>query len=313
MSNEPVHPRSPDTSIEIRDLQVRYGTDIALEDVTVALPGGRIYGLLGRNGSGKTTLLGTIAGRRRPSAGSVRIDGQDTFEHPRLMRQIGLVGSPGPGNDGYRVRDMLRLAATLRPAWDPELADALQRRFDLSSRKSVMALSRGQRAALAVTIGLASRTPVTMFDEAHLGMDAPSRYAFYDALLEDYTAHPRTIIVSTHHIDEVARLFESVVILDRGRVLLHEDTDVLRSQGTAITGPADVVDRTVGDLTPLSEQRLGATKATVVYGPHTNGIRERARAAGLELGSVPLQDLFVHLTAVGPEEHRPGIGPRRVR
>lgn len=142
-------------------------------------------------------MLGTIAGRRRPSAGSVRIDGQDTFEHPRLMRQIGLVGSPGPGNDGYRVRDMLRLAATLRPAWDPELADALQRRFDLSSRKSVMALSRGQRAALAVTIGLASRTPVTMFDEAHLGMDAPSRYAFYDALLEDYTAHPRTIIVST--------------------------------------------------------------------------------------------------------------------
>jgi len=303
MSNEPVNSDIADTSIEIRGLQVRYGRDVALRDVTLALPGGRIYGLLGRNGSGKTTLMGTIAGRRRPFAGSVRIAGDDTFEHPRLMRQIGLVG--GPGNDGNRVRDKLRLAATLRPAWDPKLAESLQRRFDLPSHKSVMALSRGQRAALAVTIGLANRTPVTMFDEAHLGMDAPSRYAFYDALLEDYTAHPRTIIVSTHHIDEVARLFEAVVILDRGRVLLHEDTDVLRAQGTAITGPADVVDRTIGDLTPLSEQQLGATKATVVYGPRSNGIRERARAAGLELGPVPLQDLFVHLTTIRHEEqHR---------
>jgi ABC-2 type transport system ATP-binding protein len=87
-------------------------------------------------------------------------------------------------------------------------------------------------------------------------------------------------------------------------VLLYEDSDVLRAQGAAITGPAEAVDRTVGDLPVLREQRLGGTKAAVVYGPHANGLRERARAAGLELGPVPLQDLFVHLTMHHEEGQR---------
>ena len=294
-------------AIEVRGLNVRYGTRPALRDLTLTLPGDRIYGLLGRNGSGKTTLLGTIAGRRRPDAGSVRMDGADTFEHPRLMRQIGYIGSGGAGTGAGLLYDTLRLAATLRPAWDAELAESLLQRFDLPANTPAEAMSRGQRAALSIVIGLAGRTPVTLFDEAHLGMDAPSRYAFYDALLEDYTAHPRTIILSTHHIDEVARLFEAVMILDRGRLLLDEETDVLRAQGTSITGPADIVDRTVGALTPLSEQRLGSTKVAVIYGPQANGIRDRARAAGLELGPVPLQDLFVHLTTQPPEEGRDDI------
>lgn len=295
-------------TIDVRGLRLRYGREPALTDVTFALPGDRIYGLLGRNGAGKTTLLSVLAGFRRPSAGTVRLGGENIFEHPRVMREIAFIGSHDRAglsdSDSDRVRDKIRLAAQLRPRWDAAFADDLLRRFELAPRKRVAALSRGQLAALGVAIGLASRAPVTLFDEAHLGMDAPSRYAFYDLLLQDYTAHPRTIIVSTHHIDEVARLFEAVVILDRGRLLLHEDTDVLRAQGVAITGPAETVDRTVGDLTTLSEQRLGGTKAAIVWGPQTNGVRDRARAAGLELGPVPLQDLFVHLTAQPHEESR---------
>jgi ABC-2 type transport system ATP-binding protein len=295
-------------TIEVRGLHLRYGREPALEDVTFELPGDRIYGLLGRNGSGKTTLLSVLAGFWRPTAGTVRLGGEDTFEHPRVMREIAFIGSgdraAGSDTETERVRDKIRLAAQLRPSWDAGFADDLLRRFELSPRKRVTALSRGKLAALGVVIGLASRAPVTLFDEAHLGMDAPSRYAFYDLLLEDYATHPRTVIISTHHIDEVARLFEAVVILDRGRLLLHEDTDVLRAQGVALTGPADVVDRTVADLVPLSEQRLGGTKAVIVWGPDTNGIRERARAAGLELGPVPLQDLFVHMTAQPQEKSR---------
>jgi ABC-2 type transport system ATP-binding protein len=295
-------------SIEVLGLHLRYGKEPALQDVTFTLPGDRIYGLLGRNGSGKTTLLSVLAGFRRPSAGTVRLGGEDTFEHPRVMREIAFVSSDlassSSSDDTDRIRDKIRLAARLRPRWDAGFADDLLRRFELEPRKKVAALSRGQRAALAVVIGLASRAPVTLFDEAHLGMDAPSRYAFYDTLLQDYTAHPRTVIISTHHIDEVARLFEAVVILDRGQVLLLEDTDALRAQGAAITGPAQLVDETLGGLEPLSEQRLGDTKAAVVWGPQINGVRERARAAGLELGPVPLQDLFVHLTA-RPREDRP--------
>lgn len=289
-------------TIDARDLTVRFGDTTALDGLDLSLPTGRIYGLLGRNGSGKTTLLSLLAGFRRPTAGSLTVHGHDPFEHAGLMASTIMVGgglgaTVGGSSDSSRVRDKLWFAARLRPRWDAELADELLRRFDLAPRTRVNALSTGQAAALGVTIGLASRAPVTLFDEAHLGMDAPSRYAFYDALLEDYAAHPRTIVLSTHHIDEVARLFEAVVILDRGRVLAQEDTDVLRARGTTVTGPADAVDRVLDGHAVLREQRLGRTKSVVVYGEGAASVRDRARAAGLDLGPVPLQDLVVHLTA----------------
>lgn len=285
--------------VELRDLEVRYAGDVALKGITLMLEPGRIYGLLGRNGSGKTTLLSTIAGLRRPARGTVRVDGEDPFDHSRLMRRTALLGIGVPGLAGLageRVREALRLPARLRPTWDDELAETLLRRFDLPAAKRVQTLSAGQRAALGLVIGLAGRAPLTMFDEAHLGLDAPSRYAFYDLLLADYAEHPRTVILATHHIDEVAKLFESVLILDHGGVMLYEDADALRAQGVTVTGPAGAVDDALRGLTPLREQRLAGTKVAVVYGPQVGDLRTRSRTAGLDVGPVGLQDLVVHLT-----------------
>ena len=187
--------------------------------------------------------------------------------------------------------------AALRPAWDEPYARRLLDQFEVPNVK-IANLSRGKRAALAFTMGLAARAPVTMFDEAHLGMDAPSRYAFYDEVLSDYLAHPRTVILSTHHIDEVASLFGRVAILDRGGLLVEADTDALRSRGVEVVGAASAVERFVADagLEVLNERRLGGTLAAVAYGELADERRRAATAAGLELGPLPLQDLFVHLT-----------------
>jgi ABC-2 type transport system ATP-binding protein len=166
----------------------------------------------------------------------------------------------------------------------------------------VCELSRGQRAALAVTLGLASRAPITAFDEAYLGMDAPSRYAFYEELLADFMEHPRMVIVSTHLIEEVSKLFEEVLIVQRGRLLLRADADALRTSGATVIGPTVAVDRFAEGLTVLSEKQLGPTKSAVVYGPFDSAHLRAASEAGLEVGPLPLQDLFVHLTT--PEENR---------
>jgi len=160
-------------------------------------------------------------------------------------------------------------------------------------------LSRGKRSALGVVVGLASRAPLTMFDEAYLGLDAPSRYAFYDALLEDYAEHPRTIVLSSHLIEEVERLFERVIILDQGTVLLEEDAEDLRSRGRTVTGPQDEVEAFVTGLRVVGRAQLGRTLQVTVVGDLPPGAEQRAVEAGLELGSVPLQDLFVHLTSKG--------------
>src|SRR5690606_3707729 len=137
----------------------------------------------------------------------------------------------------------------------------------------------------------------TMFDEAYLGLDAPSRYTFYDALLEDYAEHPRTIVLSSHLIEEVERLFERVIILDAGRVLVDEEAETLRSRGTTVTGPAAAVDEFTAPWRVVARKALGPTVQAIVVDALPADARTNAAAAGLELGSVPLQDLFVHLTS----------------
>jgi ABC-2 type transport system ATP-binding protein len=285
--------------IQVRGLTLRYGRTTALDRISLTLDGGKIYGLIGRNGSGKTSLLSVLAAFRRASAGEVRIGGEQPYENERITRQVCLIREGGDVLD-YRVHQVLDFARRLRPAWDQQYAQRLVDRFRLPLRKRPQQLSRGQRSALGCILGLASRAPLTMFDEAYLGMDAPSRNAFYEELLTDYAAHPRTIILSTHLIEEFGSLFEEVVMIDRGRLVLHEETDALRASSAAVTGPAGLVDTFVAGttgMTVLGERRLGGTKAVTVYGSLTDQQRHQAKISGLQLEPVALQDLFVHLTA----------------
>ena len=288
------------TQLELRDLTVRYGDTVAVDGLTTTLDGPKIHGLLGRNGSGKTSLLSVAAGFRRATAGEVLLDGQPVFEDPTAVRQICFVRGAGDTVEhdwpGDKVTHALELAAMLRPRWDADLADRLVERFALPLKTRLGELSRGQRAALGVVLGLASRAPITVFDETHLGMDAPSRYAFYDELLADHLEHPRTFILSTHHIEEVASLFETVTIIDHGRLLLHEDADELRARGAAVTGSAKAVAAFTSDLDVLATKQLGPTRSDTIYGELDDNQRHHASELGLDLDPVPLQDLFVHLT-----------------
>ncbi|MFI6095340.1 ATP-binding cassette domain-containing protein [Lentzea sp. NPDC051213] len=282
--------------VDVQGLTVRYGSVTAIDDMSFSLSGNKIYGLLGRNGSGKTSLMSALAGFRRP-IGEVRVDGEPVFENPRTMQNVCLVRhSPDAADKGDRVRDVLNYGKAWRDSWDHAYALELAELFKIPLKGKVGELSLGRRSALGVVIGLAGRSPLTMLDESHLGMDTPTRYAFYDTLLHDFMAHPRTILISTHLIEELGSLLEEVVIIDQGRLVLQEDADTLRSRGTEVTGPASDVDEFTAGLTVLSHKSLGGTKAAMVYGALGDAQVIRARQLGLELGPIALQDLFVHLT-----------------
>ncbi len=282
--------------ISLRDLTVRYGGTVAVDGISLDLEPGKIYGLLGRNGSGKTSLLSVLAAYRRATAGTVTVDGADPFENRALMRDTVFIRDSLDVTDQDRVGAILDFARRLRPTWDADYAERLADVFELDRRKRVSALSRGQRSSLGVVLGLAARARLTILDEVYLGMDAAARTAFYRELLADYLAHPRTIILSTHLIEEVAGLFEQVIVIDRGRLLVHEDTDAFRARGVAVTGPAAAVDAFVAGRTVLSEQSLGGVRAATLYGRLGPDEEHRAWSAGLTLGPVGIQDLFVHLT-----------------
>jgi ABC-2 type transport system ATP-binding protein len=288
------------TDIEVAGLRKRFDTTEALTDVSFSLSGNKIVGLLGRNGAGKTTLLSILAAYERQTAGTVHVDGEPVFENAVATAKTCLVRGTGDAvSPRLNTGDVLAFAAAMSQTMDLAYARELFERFEVPRKKSVKALSHGKRCALGVTIGLSSRAPVTIFDESYLGMDAPTRYAFYDALLADVPAHPRTVIISTHLIEEVAPLFEEVLILDDGRLLLHEEADTLRAAGAAVTGDAALVDSFTIGLEVLGEKTLGRTKSATVYGPLDERRRAQARAVGLALDPLALQDLFVHLTSGG--------------
>lgn len=282
--------------VELRGVTRRFGGTTALDDVDLRIRPGTITGLLGRNGSGKTTLASLLAAFRRPTSGQVLVDGEDPWENERVAPGVCLVRESGDVVPDMSLADNLELFAGARPTFDRELAGTLLDTFGLRRKDRPGRLSRGKRSAFGIVLGLASRAPLTVLDEVHLGLDAPSRYAFYDTLLADYVEHPRTIVLSSHLIDEVERLLEDVVVLDAGKVLVHEDAETLRTEGVAVTGPADAVEAFVDGRTVLGSQRLGRTAQVTVRGALTADDVARARAAGLELGPVPLQDLVVHLT-----------------
>ncbi|GIG68612.1 ATP-binding cassette domain-containing protein [Phytomonospora endophytica] len=285
----------PENLVEVDDLRVSYGDVTALEGVSLTLEANKIYGLIGRNGSGKTSLLSVLAAFRRADAGTVRVEGRDPYEDADIVSRVCLIRESGD-LPAAKIRQIIGLYRELRPNWDQELADRLLRRFDLPAGRNVSKLSRGMKSAFGCLLGLASRAPLTMFDESYLGMDAPARYIFIEELLRDYVEYPRTFIVSTHLIEEFGRLFEEVLIVDKGRLIVHDTVDSLRERGVSISGPAELVDRFAMGLDVLGEQVLGPTKQVTVYSHPTDDLRRQAKAAGLELGTLPLQDLFVHLT-----------------
>ncbi len=282
--------------IKAENLSLKYKKEYVLKDVTFSLEKGMVYGLLGRNGAGKTSLLSIMASLQRPTSGTLTIDGENPFENARIMQRVSYIYDRDYKDDSTPVKEILEMAERYRPDFDREYAEYLMQKFELPPDKPVKKLSKGKQSALNITVGLASRSPLTIFDEAYLGMDAPARELFYRELLEDREKDPRTFFLSTHLVSEMDYLFDEVLILHKGKLLLHEDYETFISKGTTVTGEAEKVDGFVRGKEVLNEQQLGPVKSVMIFGRLSDREKETAEAIGLELGPVKLQDLFIHLT-----------------
>ncbi len=180
--------------------------------------------------------------------------------------------------------------------WDKSYADSLMRDFELPYKRLVNKLSRGMLSSLGIIVGLASRASLTIFDEPYLGLDAVARELFYDRLLQDYAEKPRTIIMSTHLVDEVSRILEHILLIDKGRLVLDTDADSLRGSAYTVMGPAASVETFVQGRNIMSRETLGGYLKISVHELLDTGAQRRAQELGLELSSVSLQQLLVHLT-----------------
>jgi ABC-2 type transport system ATP-binding protein len=302
-------PADPAPAIAVTGLTRKYRAHLALDDVSFTVPGGTITGLLGRNGAGKTTLLRVQAGQEFPSSGSVQVLGASPAENEDVLRRMIFIREDQAYPE-IKVGQALRAASWFYPNWDSGLASSLADDFGLRTDRAVKKLSRGQRSALGITIGLAARAEVTLFDEPYAGLDAVARQVFYDRLLADFAAHPRAVVLSTHLIDEAAAMFENVIVIDRGRVVLDGPADALRGVATRVSGPCLAVDALAGDRPVWERRRLGSQSSVVMIGPLSAEDREQARSSGLDLTPLSLQQIVVHAAgwpAGGVPEPGPGL------
>lgn len=283
-------------TIAVHQLSKRYKDNRVVDELTFELELNKIYGLVGRNGAGKTTLLRMLAGQLAPSQGSVTVLGEPPYDNNRILTRLCLIKESQQYPSRYRVSDVLKAAQILYPAWDANYADQLLQEFELPVKRMVNKLSRGMLSALGIVVGLASRAPVTLFDEPYLGLDAVARERFYEQLLIDYAGHPRTIVISTHLIDEISRVLEHVLVIDKGRLLLSSDTERIRGNACMVIGPSQAVEKFVANRRVMNRTPIGGYVKAVVLDTPPESVKQEAERLGIEVSPVTLQQYVIQLT-----------------
>jgi ABC-2 type transport system ATP-binding protein len=307
----PPAPHVPDPVVRTERLTKRYGSFTALDHVDITLHRDTIHGLLGRNGAGKTTLMSILTAQNFATSGRTEIFGEQPYENERVLRRICFVRESQKYPDTYAPKHAFASAAMFFPNWDEAFARQLAAEFQLPVKREIKKLSRGQLSAVGVIIGLAARADITFFDEPYLGLDAIARQLFYDRLLEDYSENPRTIVLSSHLIDEISELIEHVIVLDEGKVLMDEDVDSLRGRASTVLGPAATVADFTSGKDVIHEERFHSLSSRTISSPLNQSERMRAAELGLEIAPVSLQQLVVR-TTMGANETDGGAGDAAV-
>ncbi|UIK87910.1 ABC transporter ATP-binding protein [Arthrobacter polaris] len=278
-------------TIDIQQVTRTFDGFTALDNINFSVPQNSIVGLLGRNGAGKTTVMSIMAGQDRPSEGNIEILGHAPFEHAPTLSQIIYVRDNQRYPDDYRLHHVLRIAPEFAPNWSSEVAAELVEGFRIPAKTRLKKLSRGQLSSVAIVLGLASRASVTLLDEPYLGLDVTARSLFHKMLLRDYEEHPRTIVLSTHLIEESSSMFDRVVVLDKGRVVVDDDTDQARDRAFVLSGSTGAIAKLLVDRPVLETRSIGALTSVTALGTIDDEFRQRAVEHGLMLARPSLQEL----------------------
>ncbi|HJE89506.1 MAG TPA: ABC transporter ATP-binding protein [Dietzia timorensis] len=282
--------------IEVRNLTKRYKNTLALDNVSFDIEKDTIYGFLGRNGAGKTTAMSILTAQDTHTSGDVRVFGEHPYENSKVLSRMCFVREGQRYPDDSTPKQALKAAKMFFPSWDDDVAEELIEEFQLPLKTPIKKLSRGQNSAVGVIIGLASRAEVTFFDEPYLGLDAVARQIFYDRLIEEYAKWPRTIMLSSHLIDEVSNLIERVLVIDGGRIVMDETADDARGQATNLVGDAGVVEGAVAGYEIIHRETLGRVTSVTILGSLPDDKRAELAEAGVDFAPVSLQQLIVRRT-----------------
>lgn len=226
----------PDCPVVVRNLLRTFGKKVALDRVNLSVPKGAVFGLVGENGAGKTTLIRHLLGLLRPQSGRVSIFGLDPVETPeRVLARIGYLSEDRDLPNWARISELMRFTSSFYPTWDFAYAEELREMLDLDPDARVRNLSRGERAKAGLLIALAYRPELLILDEPSAGLDALVRRHILAAIIRTVSDEGRTVIFSSHLLDEVERVADRIAMIDHGRIILSGPLDEVKSQHRLLT------------------------------------------------------------------------------
>ncbi|WP_413381745.1 ATP-binding cassette domain-containing protein [Alkalihalobacillus sp. 1P02AB] len=282
--------------LKIENLSFYYGPSLALNEVNLFEGEPIIAGLWGRNGAGKTTLMKLLSGQEKPTSGQLLVNGIAPYNHSETMKHVTYMQENHPFSELWNVDDALRFGSYFNENWDQAFAEEMVELFELPRKKKIRKFSKGMQTMIKIVIGLASKAPITIFDEPTNGLDAHMRKVFYQLLLDTYEDHPRLIILSSHHIDEIEPLCEKIAIIDKQTVSDYVETEELNRKGILLTGQKEQVESLIIGEHVLETKTLGTQIHVMVDVPFTEEWKERASEAGVKIEKAPLQDYLVQIT-----------------
>ena len=222
--------------ISVSELTRRFGATTALDAVSLSLPRGAVYGLVGANGAGKTTLIRHILGLLRAEGGSVRVFGLDPVADPvGVLSRIGYLSEENDLPGWMRVDELVRYSRAFYPAWDDAYADELRQAFALDPTARIQSLSRGQKARAGLLVALAHRPELLLLDEPSSGLDPVVRRDILEAIIRTIAHEGRTVLFSSHLLEEVERVADHVTMVSHGRIALSAPLDAIKESHRHVT------------------------------------------------------------------------------
>lgn len=268
-----------------------------LDQITFSIEENTITGIIGRNGVGKTTLLKIISGFIKETSGEIKVFSERPFNSLIVANNSIFIDDQMSFPTALQLGDLLEEAKRFYPNWDHDFAKKLLNYFSFDLKSYHHKLSKGKKSTFNVIVGLAARCPLTIFDEPTNGMDEAVRKDFYRALLKDYLNHPRTILFSSHHLNEIEDLLEDVLIIKSGKILFHLPISELKEWAVGLKGVAEKVRAWTEKREVVFENTIGEN---ILYQVVKNNFSmedlEKARLSGIEVTAVHANDLCVYLT-----------------
>jgi ABC-2 type transport system ATP-binding protein len=282
--------------INVRNVTYSYNHTPVIKGLNYSENEPVITGLWGRNGAGKTTLMSLLAGHYKPDSGSIQVFGQEPYNNLSALEDICCVQENHPFGHHWNMEDLLDFGSCFHKNWDTAFAERLVELFELPRKKKIIRFSKGMKTAAQIILGLASHAKITIMDEPTNGLDAVKRKQFYEAMLNSYEKNPRYILLSTHHIEEIQPLCESLAVVHNGEVLLHEQMDEMRGRGVILSGDEFEIKELTKNVNVLDTVKMRSTLRVMIDEPFSQEWKTKAAARNVSAEPATLQDYLIQIT-----------------